>query len=81
MLVQSRPMPHLAIPVEAIVRENDQDHVFVQVAPNQYRLRQIKLGSEFNGKRAVLGDLGEGDTIVADGAFHLNSERKRKELE
>jgi cobalt-zinc-cadmium efflux system membrane fusion protein len=53
----------------------------VQVAPNQYRLRPVRLGHEFEGKRAVLSDLVEGDTIVADGAFHLNSERKRKELE
>lgn len=81
LLVQSQPTPHLAIPVEAIVRENDQDHVFVQVAPNQYRLRQVRLGNEFDNMRAVLSDLAEGDTIVADGAFHLNSERKRKELE
>jgi cobalt-zinc-cadmium efflux system membrane fusion protein len=81
LLVQSRSTPQLAVPVEAIVRENDQDHVFVQVAPNQYRLRQVRLGHEFDGKRAVLSDLTEGDTIVADGAFHLNSERKRKELE
>ncbi len=81
MLVQSKPTPQLAVPVEAIVRENDQDHVFVQVAPNQYRLRQVRLGHEYDGKRAVLSDLEEGATVVTEGAFHLNSERKRKELE
>lgn len=81
MLVQSRPTMQLAVPVEAIVREEDQDHVFVQVAPNQFRLRQVRLGHEFDGKRAVLADLAAGDTVVTSGAFHLNSERKRKELE
>jgi len=25
--------------------------------------------------------LAEGETIISDGAFHLNSERKKKELE
>ncbi len=81
MLVQSRPTEQLAIPIEAIVRENDRDHVFVQTAPNQFKLRAVRLGHEYEGKRAVLSDLAEGDTIVAAGAFHLNSERKRKELE
>ena len=81
MLVQSRPTQQLAIPMEAVVRENNQDQVFVQVAPNQYRLRQVRLGHEFEGMRAVLSDLAAGDIVVTEGSFHLNSERKRKELE
>lgn len=81
MLVQSRPTARLSIPVEAVVRENDQDHVFVEIAPRQYRLRAVTLGHEFEGMRAVLSDLSEGESVVAEGAFHLNSERKRKEIE
>lgn len=81
MLVQARPSQRLAIPLEAVVREGDQDRVFVQIAPGQYRLRAVGLGQEYAGMRAVLTDLAAGETIVADGAFHLNSERKRKELE
>jgi len=81
MLVRSNPVLRLAIPMEAVVRENDQDYVFVQVAPNQYRLRLVKLGQTYDGMRAVLSDLVETDTIVSTGAFHLNSQRKVKELE
>ena len=81
MLVRSNPVLRLAIPMEAVVRENDQDYVFVQVAPNQYRLRSVKLGQTYDGMRAVLSDLVETDTIVSTGAFHLNSQRKVKELE
>lgn len=81
MLVRSNPVNRLAIPTEAVVRENDQDHVFVKVAANQYRLRPVKLGQAYEGMRAVLSDLVETDTIVASGAFHLNSQRKVKELE
>jgi len=29
----------------------------------------------------VLSGLSQGETIVTEGAFHLNSERKKKELE
>lgn len=81
MLVSSNPVTRLAIPTEAVVRENDQDHVFVKVAANQYRLRAVKLGQAYQGMRAVLSDLVETDTVVAAGAFHLNSQRKVKELE
>jgi cobalt-zinc-cadmium efflux system membrane fusion protein len=33
------------------------------------------------GKRPVIRGVTEGTRIVVDGAFHLNNERKRKELE
>lgn len=81
MLVQSKPMPHLAVPLQAIVRENDKDHVFVQIAPNKYRLREVVLGAEYEGMVAVTRGVEEGEVVVGEGAFHLNNERKRKELE
>jgi membrane fusion protein, heavy metal efflux system len=81
MLVQSKPLPKLAIPVQSVVRENDKDHVFVQVAPNQYRLREVTLGSEYQNMVAVVNGLEEGEVVVSEGAFHVNNERKRKELE
>ena len=81
MLVQSKPLPKLAIPVQSVVRENDKDHVFVQVATNQYRLREITLGSEYQNMVAVVNGLEEGEIVVSEGAFHVNNERKRKELE
>lgn len=81
MLVQSKPMPHLAVPLQAIVRENDKDHVFVQIAPNKYRLREVVLGAEYAGMVAVTRGVDAGEIVVGEGAFHLNNERKRKELE
>ena len=81
MLVQSKPLPKLAIPVQSVVRENDKDHVFVQVAPNHYRLREVTLGSEYQNMVAVVNGLEEGEVVVSEGAFHVNNERKRKELE
>ena len=81
MLVQSKPLPKLAIPVQGVVRENDKDHVFVQVAPNKYRLREVTLGSEYQNMVAVVNGLEAGEVVVSEGAFHVNNERKRKELE
>lgn len=81
MLVQSKPTPKIAVPIEGIVRENDKDHVFVQIAPNKYRLREVVLGTQYNGQVAVTSGVDEGEVVVSEGAFHLNNERKRKELE
>ena len=81
MLVQSKPISKISVPMQSIVRENDKNHVFVQIAPHKYRLREIDVGDEFNGMVAIISGVEEGETIVTDGAFHLNNERKRKELE
>ena len=81
MLLKSKALPKLAVPVQAIVRENDKDHVFVQIAPNKFRLREVVLGTDFKDMIAVVSGLDHGETIVSEGAFHMNNERKRKELE
>ena len=81
MLVQSKPLPKLAIPVQSVVRENDKDHVFVKVAPNQYRLREVTLGAEYQNMVAVVNGVEEGEIVVSKGAFHVNNERKRKRKE
>ncbi len=81
MLVQSKPVSRLSVPVQSVVRENDKDHVFVKVAPNKYRLREVVLGSEYQGMVAVVNGVDSGEVVVGEGAFHVNNERKRKELE
>jgi cobalt-zinc-cadmium efflux system membrane fusion protein len=81
MLVQSKPISRLSVPVQAIVRENDKDHVFVKVAPNKYRLREVVIGDDFQGMVAVLNGIEADEIVVSEGAFHVNNERKRKELE
>lgn len=81
MLVQSKPVSHLSVPVQAIVRENDKNYVFVKIAANKYRLREVAIGDDYQGMVAVENGLDSGETIVSEGAFHLNNERKRKELE
>jgi cobalt-zinc-cadmium efflux system membrane fusion protein len=71
----------LVIPSQAVVRENDQDYVFVETAPSQFQLRLVRLGREENHQRALLAGLKTGERIVTNGAFHLNNERLRSILE
>ena len=68
------------VPETAVVRENDQDHVFVQTAPNTYRLTTVVLGAAVNKQRPVVKGLQDGQTIVVQGAFHLNNDRNQRLL-
>ena len=81
MLIQAAAVERIVVPAEAVVREADADHVFVETAERTYRLTPVRLGPEGGGQRPVLDGLKAGERIVVAGAFHLNTERKRKELE
>jgi cobalt-zinc-cadmium efflux system membrane fusion protein len=65
------------VPIGAVVRENNDDFVFVREGERKFRMRRVTLGSEFEGRRVLVDGLRPGDVIVLDGAFHLNNERKR----
>lgn len=81
MLIQGRPQDRLVVPSAAVVREDNEDYVFVALDETHFRLSRVKLGTEQADRRAVLSGLNLGDKIVVGGAFHLNNERKRAELE
>lgn len=82
ILLEAKPEKVIAIPSTAVVRENNADHVFVQTLKSkQYKLLPVTLGRTYQGEREVLQGLQPGDQIVLDGAFHVNNERKRKEME
>lgn len=81
MLIEARPVERLVVPSAAVVRENDEDHVFVAQGDGSYRLVKVVLAVEQRGLRPVVSGLKAGEKVVTEGAFHLNNERKRKELE
>ena len=68
------------VPAGSVVREGNNDCVFVQTAPNTYLLRPVDLGDDLGDKRVLLEGLRGNEKIVTDGAFHLNNERKRLAL-
>jgi cobalt-zinc-cadmium efflux system membrane fusion protein len=81
MLIEAKPTERLVIPASAVVRENDLDHVFVMEEAGTFRMLKVKLGVEQGGLRVVLSGLKGQEQVVVDGAFHLNNERNRKEME
>jgi cobalt-zinc-cadmium efflux system membrane fusion protein len=81
MLIRGALHKRLMVPLAAVVREGNQDYVFVQKNAQHFELRQVKLGPEIAGAAPVISGLAAGEKIVTEGAFHLNNERRRKELE
>lgn len=81
MLIEARPVERLVVPASAVVRENDEEHVFVAEGEATFRLVKVKLGPEQGGIRVVQSGLRGGEQLVVDGAFHLNNERNRREME
>ena len=70
----------LMVPNAAVVREDNKDYVFVQIAPRKYVLREVSLGAEENDHRVVLSGVQPDEHIVTDGAFHLNNQRKQNAI-
>ena len=64
----------------AVVRDNDKDHVFIQVAPGQYKLVPVVLEPAVDKVRPVVSGLAAGTVIVVDGGFHLNNDRLQRLL-
>jgi cobalt-zinc-cadmium efflux system membrane fusion protein len=78
MLIDSEPLERLVVPSSAIIREDNQDYIFVRDEGDRYKMVAVKAGPEGKGMRAILSGLKEGEEIAIEGAFHLNAERKRQ---
>ena len=81
MRIRGEAVRQLVVPQEAVVRENERDHVYVRLADGSYRYTEVELAAAQNEQRPVLKGLSEGTPVVVQGAFHLHNERKRAELQ
>lgn len=71
----------LVVPEAAVVRELNQDYVFVAISSDSFQRVPVELGPEVADFRPVVNGLTIDQRIVMEGAFHLDSERKLAELE
>jgi len=79
MLIAGKPVEQLVVQGSAVVRDGNDEQVYVEAGDGQYRLTKVKLGAESDGMRVVQGGIKAGDRVVVEGAFHLDNERKRLE--
>lgn len=80
MEIRNQMERHTAVPLTAVVREDEIEGVFVERAPGVFVLKPCKFGPEYGALRQVNEGVVPGDRIVLDGAFHLNSERRRRAI-
>lgn len=80
VIIKGKRERRLAVPSDAVVRDDNRDFVFVPAAGG-FRLQPVTLGAEYEGYRVIVSGVRAGETVVLRGAFHLNNERKRRELE
>jgi len=81
MHILDNPVESLVVPETGVVRENNRDYVFLVQGDNRFLRVPVELGAEVGDMRPVLKGLSIDQTVVVDGAFHLENERKLGELE
>jgi Cu(I)/Ag(I) efflux system membrane fusion protein len=64
----------LAIPTDAVIRDGNGTHVYVQRGRNTFRPQMVKTGIEDFDRVEITEGLTEGDTVAITGAYLLYSE-------
>ncbi len=63
----------LQIPSKAVFLRNNQYYVFLEKGAGQFQMHPVKLGSEREGKVAILDGLNQGQRLVTEGCLLLQS--------
>lgn len=71
----------LLIPLEALVRMDNEDYVFVMKDTLTFEKRSVKRGQQNNDMVEITEGLKENESVAVKGAFYLKSELLKSELE
>jgi multidrug efflux pump subunit AcrA (membrane-fusion protein) len=69
----ARSRAALTLPLSAIWRRGENDHVFVRAADGSFALRAVTLGERSRERVAVLGGVEASDDVAVEGLFFLKS--------
>jgi membrane fusion protein, copper/silver efflux system len=64
----------IALPIDAVIRDEKGAHVYVQAGRNTFRPRMVKTGLESFDQVEITEGIMEGDTVAVSGAYLLYSE-------
>ena len=70
----------ILVPEESVVKEAEQNYLFVQTSDSTFERRDIVTGSTADNLIEVKEGIKEGEKIVSNGVFYLKSELKKDEL-
>ena len=71
----------VAVPEEAVQIEGAARYVFVRIAQDKFRRRDVEIGRTLGTNLEIKAGLKEGEMVAVKGAFILKSELKKGELE
>ena len=66
--------PHIMVPASAIVDRGQQRFVWVETQPGSYEPRAVTTGGRHGDTVVILSGLTEGESVVVEGGFLLDSE-------
>jgi len=71
----------IAVPEEAVFVDGSRRYVFIQIAADKFKMREIEAGKTLGDRLEVTSGLREGENVAVKGSFILKSELKKGELE
>jgi len=71
----------ILVPEESVVKEAEQNYLFVQTSDSTFERRDVIVGSTLNNTVEIKEGIKEGEKIASSGVFYLKSELKKDELE
>jgi cobalt-zinc-cadmium efflux system membrane fusion protein len=80
LTILGHPQEMLCLPQSAFVREGDREYVFVRRQGNLFALTPVRSVAAGAQLRAVEEPDLSGTDVVVEGAFHLNNERRRRNI-
>ncbi len=69
----------LAVPSAAVLRSAGGDHLIVALGEGKFQAREVRVGISSGGRTEILSGLKEGEEVVANGQFLLDSESNLRE--
>jgi Cu(I)/Ag(I) efflux system membrane fusion protein len=74
VVITNRKTNVMTIPVNAVIRNEHENIVWVQTGHNMYKMIAVNTGQEDGDKIEILSGLQTGDIVVVNGAYLVNSE-------
>ena len=73
--VHGMPMAgHIMVPASAVIDRGQRKYVWVETAPDTFEPREVNVGPRHGDQSVIVSGLREGETIVVEGGFLLDSE-------
>jgi Cu(I)/Ag(I) efflux system membrane fusion protein len=74
VVLKNRQHNSLTLPVDAVIRNEKMNVVWIQIDKNSFKNVMVETGLESNDRIEIRSGLKEGDVVVTSGAYLINSE-------